>query len=102
MADLRRLDIDAQVLLRLFLSDVLIEVFGAQGIFSLSVVGRYLVCVDDSVFVSMILFSKSKSSEKCVLLIYCLPICLSVMAISCSTGSELSNAASTGDTSAGV
>ena len=79
MADLRRLDIDAQVLLRLFLSDVLIEVF-----------------------VSMILFSKSKSSEKCVLLIYCLPICLSVMAISCSTGSELSNAASTGDTSAGV
>ena len=51
---------------------------------------------------SIILFSKSKSSEKCVLLIYCLPICLNVMAISCSTGSELSKVASTGDTSAGV
>ena len=50
MADFRRLNIDAQVLLRLFLTDVLVEVFRAQGIFSLGIVRGDLMRVDDSVF----------------------------------------------------
>lgn len=52
--------------------------------------------------VSVILFSKSNSSENSILLIYyCLPICFNVSEISCSTGKALSSVASTGETSDG-
>ena len=94
-SDFCRLDKNLEVFLCLFLSYVSESVFGRRGL-SLSAVSSGISEV------SVILFSKSNSSENSILLIcYCLPICFNVSEISCSTGKALSSVASTGETSDG-
>ena len=94
VTDFCRFDIHPEVVLGLVLTDIFVKVFRSERIITFGDVLGNFVCIHYSVF-------KIKFIRKMRIAHYCLPICLRVCAISCSTGSALSIVASMPETSAG-